>query len=403
MKHPSSIAIESFTYELPEDRIATYPLANRDGSKLLQYVNGKISETVFSQLPNLLHNNCHLVFNNTRVIQARLQFKNEKGRSIEVFCLEPAHNKEIAMTMAAKGQAAWNCLVGGLRYWKEEVLRLSEDYFHLDARISDRHENFVTINFNWQPQELSFAEILESFGNMPIPPYLNRESEQTDQERYQTVYAKQKGSVAAPTAGLHFTESVFSGLKQKGIKISEVTLHVGAGTFKPVKSSTMLGHEMHAEWIEVDAPTIRDIAGSVGKQIIAVGTTSLRTIESLYWMGVKCVANPGWSLHELEVKQWEPYDQSGVLPDTKTSLNALLSWMQNRGLEKLLCKTSILIAPPYELKVATGIITNFHQPQSTLLLLISAIIGDDWRQVYQYALTHDFRFLSYGDSCLLLK
>ncbi|MES2680694.1 MAG: S-adenosylmethionine:tRNA ribosyltransferase-isomerase [Bacteroidota bacterium] len=403
MKHPSTISISEFTYDLPPEKIAAYPLAKRDESKLLVYNNGEIKETVFRNVPGLLEKDSMLVFNNTRVIQARLNFRNEKDKAIEVFCLEPSGNIAISAAMPVQKTTRWNCLVGNLRQWKEEILRLANNGLQLQAELIERCGNFVIVEFKWDPPGLSFAEVLDLCGAMPIPPYLERKSENIDSERYQTVYARQKGSVAAPTAGLHFTESVLDELKARGIEIQQVTLHVGAGTFKPVKSETMLQHEMHAEWIEVSVETIEEILRNKHKKIIPVGTTSLRTIESLYWMGIKALTNPSATIDDLEVKQWDPYEPASSLPGTEDSLLALLEWMRERKLNRILCKTSILIAPPYELKIAGGLITNFHQPQSTLLLLISAVIGENWRKVYNYALNHDFRFLSYGDSCLLLK
>jgi S-adenosylmethionine:tRNA ribosyltransferase-isomerase len=403
MKHPSTIAIGEFTYDLPPDKIAPYPLAKRDESKLLVFKDGEISEDIFKNLPGRLEPNSMLVFNNTRVIQARLNFRNERDKPIEIFCLEPSGNIDISAAMPVQKTTRWNCLVGNLRQWKEKTLTLSHQDLNLKAELLERCANFVVVDFVWDPPNLSFAEVLDLCGAMPIPPYLERKSEAIDTERYQTVYASQQGSVAAPTAGLHFTDSVLSELKALAINIQQVTLHVGAGTFKPVKSQTMLQHEMHAEWIEVSAATIEALLRNKHKKIIPVGTTSMRTLESLYWMGIKALATPSATISDLEVKQWDPYDTHVKLPGAEDSLKALLGWMHERQLISLICKTSILIAPPYQLKITAGIITNFHQPQSTLLLLISAVIGENWRTVYDYALAHDYRFLSYGDSCLLLK
>ncbi len=403
MKHPSTIAIGEFTYDLPPDKIAPYPLAKRDDSKLLLFKGGEISEDIFRNLPGLLEKDSLLVFNNTRVIQARLNFRNERDKPIEIFCLEPSGNIDISAAMPVQKTTRWNCLVGNLRQWKEKTLTLTHKDLKLQAELVERCANFVVVEFIWDPPNLSFAEVLDLSGAMPIPPYLERKSEAIDTERYQTIYARQKGSVAAPTAGLHFTDSVLDELKCREIGIQQVTLHVGAGTFKPVKSQTMLQHDMHAEWIEVSVATIEELLRNKHKRIIPVGTTSMRTLESLYWMGIKALATPYATISDLEVKQWDPYDANVNLPEAEDSLAALLGWMRERKMSRLLCKTSILIAPPYQLKITGGIITNFHQPQSTLLLLISAVIGEKWRTVYDYALTHNFRFLSYGDSCLLLK
>ncbi len=405
MKHPAGISIQEFTYELPPEKIAVYPLAQRDASKLLVFKNGQISQSVFKQLDHFLEKNSVLVFNNTRVIQARLNFLSPRGKNIEVFCLEPgAENAELSAALSQQGAVNWNCLVGGLKGWKEEdALVLETSGIQLQARQLFKNPNYVSIAFSWEPRTLSFAEVLEAAGNMPIPPYLKRPSEETDALRYQTVYAQKQGSVAAPTAGLHFTDAVFKALGQKEIDSLTVALHVGAGTFKPVKSDTMQGHEMHAEWIEVESAVIEKLLAHSSAKIIAVGTTSFRTLESLYWMGIKALANPAYQLNELEVTQWEPYEYSRTLPGAGESLQALLSWMKARGLSKIICKTRLLVAPPYELRIVSGIITNFHQPQSTLLLLISAVVGPRWKEIYRYALENGFRFLSYGDSSLLLK
>jgi len=404
MKHPSLICIKDFTYELPQDKIAHYPLEKRDESKLLVYKSGEdFVESQFKNISTFIEADSLLVFNNTRVIPARLNFLTDTNKPIEIFCLEPVGSADASMAMTARHSARWNCLVGNSKQWKQDILSQTKDNLALSVRIVDRRQQNVVVDFSWDPADLTFTEVLETMGAMPIPPYLNRKSEEADKTRYQTVYAKQEGSVAAPTAGLHFTQDVFETLKRKPIATAEVTLHVGAGTFLPVKSETMKHHEMHAEWIEVSAATIKQIISASARKIIAVGTTSLRTLESLYWMGVKASLAPGSNLAELEVGQWDAYDLDKSLMTTRESLSALLTWMDKHNFQKILCKTKILIAPPYKLKIADGIITNFHQPQSTLLLLISAVVGNSWKDIYDYALKNNFRFLSYGDSSLLFK
>ena len=404
MPHPSQIAISDYTYDLPQEKIAAYPLENRHASKLLDYKNETIEEFVFRDLTDVLPEHAVLVFNKTRVIQARLHFFTEKSQAIEIFCLEPHEpHEDLTVAMAKQLSCRWNCLVGNLKRWKENELILKKGDISLKASIVERFETHVVIDFSWEPKELCFAEVLSALGNMPIPPYLKRKSELKDSERYQTIYAEAEGSVAAPTAGLHFTEEVMQSLDKKGIERLSLTLHVGAGTFKPVKSEKLKDHSMHAEWLEVEKSMIEKLVKCKDKTIVAVGTTSLRSLESLYWMGLKVYLNPESHLEEIEIKQWEVYELEQSSIPLEASLGALLSWMEARSLEKLICQTQILIAPPYQLKVAKGLVTNFHQPQSTLLLLVSAIVGDKWKSIYQYALDHEFRFLSYGDSSLLLK
>lgn len=402
--HPSELAIADFTYDLPEERIAKYPLAKRDASKLLVYKNDTISESIFSNLHNELPKNALLVFNETRVISARLFFENRNKKRIEVFCLEPAAASITPYQgLAVTTKVQWKCMVGHLKSWKEEELLLNVQDFELRAKKIDRDGALVIIEFSWQPADLSFAEVLHKCGQLPIPPYLNRATEQSDLQHYQTVYNKKEGSVAAPTAGLHFTAEVFANLAQKQIDVAQLVLHVGAGTFQPVKSEKIGDHTMHAEYIEVSRDLIQRLIKNEQQKIIAVGTTGLRSLESLYWMGCKAYKNRAATLLELEVEQWDPYSEnlSGI---TKAiALKSLLRWLDERNLDTLICKTRILIAPPYQLKIADGLITNFHQPQSTLLLLIAAVVGPQWRSIYKYALENGFRFLSYGDSSLLLK
>jgi S-adenosylmethionine:tRNA ribosyltransferase-isomerase len=403
-KHPSGIDINDYNYELPQDKIAVYPLEKRDDSKLLVFKNRGITDTFFKEIYRFLEEDSILIFNNTRVIQARLNFKNSKGQSIELFCLEPNESTlDLTQAMLTKEKILWKCLVGNLKKWRNENLIILVNGVSITARLIEKFGEFVLVEFLWQPDNLNFAEVLEKIGAMPIPPYLKRNSESSDAVRYQTIYAQKDGSVAAPTAGLHFTTEVSKKLKSKKINSLYVTLHVGAGTFKPVKSSTLAGHAMHAEWIEVTKETIEELIASENKKKIVVGTTSLRTIESLYWMGMKSFYNPSIKMGEIELTQWDPYNNSYSQISVKESLTSLLSWMQKNNLHQLVCKTSILIAPPYQLKIADGIITNFHQPQSTLLLLISSIVGDSWKDIYNHALINNYRFLSFGDSSLLLK
>lgn len=402
MKHPSTLSIQEFTYELPEERIARYPLAERDASKLLVYRKGEISESVYWNLAAALPAGSLLVFNNTRVVEARLLFQKETGGIIEIFCLEPGDQyADITSAMLQKGKVYWKCLVGGAKKWKEGPLRMEIQSLVIEARKVEQHNDYFIIELSWNNATLSFAELLHAAGSIPLPPYLNRKTEAADKERYQTIYAEQDGSVAAPTAGLHFTPHVFETLEQKNIHKAFVTLHVGAGTFKPVKASTMGEHEMHAEFIEVSAALIRELIRQYEQGIIAVGTTSLRTLESLYWLGVKVMATPDITAAALQLNQWEPYEIQEQNIPTTTALEALLQWIEQQPLQQLITKTQIIIAPGYRFRIISGLITNFHQPQSTLLLIVAAITGNDWKRIYNYAMENDFRFLSYGDGCLL--
>ena len=403
--HPTQLQIKDFTYELPPEKIANYPLQNRDESKLLVYDKNNITTTNFKNLVDYLPENCTLIFNNTKVIQARLHFFTSANQAIEVFCLEPDDTyKDVSAAMLATNNVRYKCLVGNLKKWKDESLVLIKNEINLTLTIVKKTNEYVLIDFVWvntisSPSgDLCFAEVLDKIGILPIPPYIKRDSEALDTIRYQTVYATHKGSVAAPTAGLHFTDTVFKSLKTKNIKCLNITLHVGAGTFKPVKTETIGEHTMHAEWIDVDITTIKHL--SLNQQVIAVGTTSLRTIETLYWMGVKASINKNASLLDIEIKQWDAYELISNLSVTE-SLSHLMDWLKANNLQSLVCKTQILIAPPYKFKIVKAIITNFHQPQSTLLLLISAVVGNNWKTIYNYALQNNFRFLSYGDSSLL--
>jgi S-adenosylmethionine:tRNA ribosyltransferase-isomerase len=412
MNNPKNISIHDFTYSLPEERIAKYPLAERDASKLLIYKEGEIAEDSYRNITNHIPENSLLIFNNTKVVEARLLFQKPTGGVIEIFCLEPHEQyADITTAMLQKGKVLWQCLVGGVSKWKagqllEKKIKQGNKEIILTANYIEKRNDTFIIELIWSPAELSFAEVLHYAGAIPLPPYIKRAVEESDTERYQTVYAHFDGSVAAPTAGLHFTETIFQNLKEKNIPTDFVTLHVGAGTFKPVKADTMQEHEMHAEFIDVSRTTIENILGKLDNNIIAVGTTSLRTIESLYWLGVKesLVRNQELEAEpygQLSLSQWEAYELRENNISAKGALQALLNWMKKNKLERLVAKTQILIAPGYEFKIVKGLITNFHQPQSTLLLLVAALIGDDWRKVYNYALKNDFRFLSYGDGSLL--
>lgn len=408
MNNPKQIHIADYAYPLPDERIAKYPLPERDASKLLLYRHGEIAEDVFHHLPNYLPAGELLVFNNTKVIRARLHFHKATGALIEVFCLEPHTPLDYQLNFAARGRVSWTCLVGNLKKWKEGKLsreiEVAGRRLTLTAERRGLSGTGHEVVFDWGDDGVSFSEVLEAIGELPIPPYLNRDTEASDLQTYQTVYSKQKGSVAAPTAGLHFTEAVLDALDAKGIERNEITLHVGAGTFKPVKSEEIGGHAMHAEWIAVQRESIERLLAHGGR-CLAVGTTSVRTLESLYYLGVMMQQRPDAPLDDLHVPQWMPYEYAAE-PGTKLSaeeaLQAVLDYMDRHALPVLHTATQIIIAPGYSYHIVKGIVTNFHQPQSTLLLLVSALVGDDWRRIYDYALAHDFRFLSYGDSSLLL-
>ena len=398
------IRIEEFNYPLPDERIAKFPLTKRDESKLLVYRNGKIDEAVFKQLSDYLPQGSMLVYNNTRVIQARMLFQKETGAQIEVFCLEPVIPHDYALVFQQTESCSWLCLVGNLKKWKEgalhKTIRMDDKKVVLSAeRIKTTGDSHL-VRFSWNNPQVTFAELLDAAGILPIPPYLHRETRESDLQTYQTVYSKIKGSVAAPTAGLHFTPEVLAGLDAKGFTREEVTLHVGAGTFKPVKSEVIGDHEMHTEFISVRRSAIENIRTNLGR-IIAVGTTSVRTLESLYYMGRTLVNNPDATSEELVVTQWTPYNDTEEVP-AHEALTALLNYLDRNQTDTLLSATQIMIAPGYEFKIVKGIITNFHQPKSTLLLLISAFVNGNWKSIYNYALDNDFRFLSYGDSSLLL-
>ena len=400
---PRHIRISDYNYPLPDERIAKFPIAQRDHSKLLVYRKGEVGEDVFYHLPDYLPKGALMVFNNTKVIQARMHFRKETGALIEVFLLEPAEPTDYELMFQTTGHCAWYCLVGNLKKWKEGTLtrtiNVKQETINVKATRGPIHGTSHRIDFAWDGN-VSFAEIIDAMGELPIPPYLNRETQESDKTTYQTVYSKIKGSVAAPTAGLHFTPEVLADIDAHGIDREELTLHVGAGTFKPVKSEEIEGHEMHTEFISVRRQTIEKLIAH-GGEAIAVGTTSVRTLESLYYMGLKVMQNPELSEEQLHVAQWEPYSEIREI-STVESLTALRDWMDVHGLEVLHSSTQIIIAPGYDYHIVKMLVTNFHQPQSTLLLLVSAFVKGDWHKIYDYALAHDFRFLSYGDSSLLI-
>lgn len=400
---PRHIHISDYNYPLPDERIAKFPIAQRDHSKLLIYRKGEVGEDVFYHLPDYLPKGALMVFNNTKVIQARMHFRKETGALIEVFLLEPAEPSDYELMFQTSGRCAWYCLVGNLKKWKEGTLRreieINGQTVVVTATRGPIHGTSHRIDFEWMG-EASFAEIIDVMGELPIPPYLNRETQESDKTTYQTVYSKIKGSVAAPTAGLHFTPEVLADLDAHGIQREELTLHVGAGTFKPVKSEEIEGHEMHTEYVSVRRDTIQKLIDHEGSAI-AVGTTSVRTLESLYYMGLKVMRNPSLNEEQLHVAQWEPYEQETKV-GTKEALQALAAWMDAHSLTVLHSSTQIIIAPGYDYHIVKMLVTNFHQPQSTLLLLVSAFVKGDWHRIYDYALSHDFRFLSYGDSSLLI-
>lgn len=402
--NPREIAITDFNYDLPEDRIAKFPLPERDASKLLVYNKGEIVEDIYKNITKYIPENSTLVFNNTKVVEARLLFQKETGGVIEIFALEPdSRYPDIQTAMLEKGAVYWKCMVGGAAKWKNGLVlekQISEG-LTLQAELIDQLPDCYLIHLYWSDHTMSFAELLHLAGLIPLPPYLKRKSEKSDANRYQTIYAKAEGSVAAPTAGLHFTEHIFQQMQNANIKREYVTLHVGAGTFKPVKAVRLEDHEMHAEYIDVDIETIKKLRNT--NRIYVVGTTSLRTLESLYWMGVKCAADPSLSLTQLEMQQWEIYDKwiEYKLPAPE-AIDSLINYMEAQNMTRIICKTSLLITPSYKRGWVNGIITNFHQPQSTLLLLIASFVDADWKRIYQYALSNDYRFLSYGDGMLIL-
>lgn len=410
-KHTEPIFIDEYNYHLADDRIAKYPLTERDASKLLIYKNGEISESVFSEISTFLPGNSLLVYNNTRVIQARLNFQKSTGAHIEVFCLEPLIPSEYSQSLSSTSTCVWKCMVGNLKKWKEGLLTktitIDDKSFAFTAELLETIDNTHTIRFSWNNIDIHFAQILENTGELPIPPYLHRKTETSDLTTYQTVYSKIKGSVAAPTAGLHFTSDVLKSLESKNIETEELTLHVGAGTFQPVKKQNIADHQMHSEVISVHRSTIEHLQKKLGN-IIAVGTTSVRTLESLYYIGENLDPSTSHKKNEngdclkiLQVSQWQPYEKQPIISAFQ-ALQNILDYLDNNNLKTIQAETQIMIKPGYKFQLVNGMITNFHQPKSTLLLLVSAFVNGDWKSIYNYATENNFRFLSYGDSSLLL-
>lgn len=403
MKETQQIRIEDFDYALPNERIAKYPLPQRDTSRLLVYKDGIPTEDTFYNLPHYIPSGTLMIFNNTKVIQARMHFNKETGAAIEIFCLEPHSPRDYALAFSQVGSCEWICMIGNLKKWKEGVLtkecEIDGQKMLLTATKKETIGSNVCVRFQWDG-DFDFATVLDAVGELPIPPYLNRKTELSDKKNYQTVYSKIKGSVAAPTAGLHFTDRVLKTLQKEGVELVELTLHVGAGTFKPVKSETIEGHDMHIESFSVSRALIEKLIRYEG-HLCVVGTTSVRTLESLYYIGRKMARQVELEEHELLVKQWEPYTADETELSAKEALEAILRYMERHQLEVLHAATQIIIVPGYRFKLVNVMVTNFHQPKSTLLLLVSAFVKGNWRAIYDYALSHDFRFLSYGDSSIL--
>ncbi|NOY51113.1 MAG: S-adenosylmethionine:tRNA ribosyltransferase-isomerase [Chlorobi bacterium] len=404
MQHPADISIEEYNYNLPERKIAKYPLGERDSSKLLSFANGDPIELSFRDLPNILPVDSLLLFNETKVIQARMKFQKTSGAKIEIFCLEPVEPvNDFQLAFQQSSPVVWKCMIGNAKRWKSGKLSngfiVNGKSVLLNAEIKKRLTDSWLVEFSWNDKDLKFHEIIEQNGLTPLPPYLNREAEESDKERYQTVYAQFDGSVAAPTAGLHFTDSILKQLSIKGIDTAKLTLHVGAGTFKPVSSEKIKDHEMHTERIIVPVETLKKIRDNIPKQIIPVGTTSMRTLESLFWIALKLEQNN----FSMAVEQWDPYEMK--VPedmDAMKAVNIIINYLSENKLDSLNAETRLMIAPGYRFRFAKGLITNFHQPKSTLLLLVSALIGDKWKTAYDFAMENNFRFLSYGDSCLFM-
>ena len=400
---PGNLSVSEFHYHLPEEKIARYPLPQRDASKLLVWQEGSIRETQYANIAAYLPARSMLVFNKSKVIAARLLFSKPSGGIIEIFCLEPATSDTgIQSAMMEREKGHWKCLIGGASRWKKGmVLEKENEQVTLQARLIEKKSAYFIVEFSWSSPQLSFAEVLHYLGSIPLPPYLKRDAEASDAERYQTIYAAEEGSVAAPTAGLHFTPQIFDSLQQRHIGQLYLTLHVGAGTFMPVKSERLADHIMHEEVIEVHADMLQRLMDKLSDPIIAVGTTSLRTLESLYWLGLKLAENKNRDAPGLTLSQWDPYRMDDSLSALE-ALHFLMEWICQQPDNKLITRTQLFIAPGYRFKIIRGLISNFHQPQSTLLLLVAALIGDDWKKVYNFALENDYRFLSYGDGCLFL-
>ncbi len=402
-----NIKISDYQYDLPDELIARYPLEERDASRLLVYSQGSIREDRYLNLHQLLPSGSLLIVNDTKVVAARILFQKTSGGIIEIFCLEPTGiNKDVQLALMEKGSVEWKCLIGGASKWKkgqvlQKELVATNTRIILKAHYVQKEGDAFVIRLSWSPETITFAEILQDSGAIPLPPYLKRDAEAADSERYQTVYAQYNGSVAAPTAGLHFTEKVLSALKSNGINMAKLTLHVGAGTFLPVKTDTISEHRMHAEWIHIPRSTIEQLIDKTGL-VIAVGTTSLRTLESLYHIGRKIFNNPEIKAESIHLLQWEAYEPTTEITP-RESLTAILQWMEKKNLKEVIGRTQLIIIPGYKFRIVDTLITNFHQPHSTLLLLVAAFIGDDWKKLYEYAVEKKFRFLSYGDGCLLFR
>jgi S-adenosylmethionine:tRNA ribosyltransferase-isomerase len=408
--HPKDLSINDYDYFLPEEKIASFPSKERDQSKLLIYKNGIIAEDIYLNLADHLPGKSFLVFNNTKVIKARILFTKPTGAVIEIFCLGPYETiNDYAIVLQKKKSIRWKCMIGGAGKWKQKYLEkrfiINNDEVTLKAQLVEKLSDAYVVELSWNPGEYSIAEVIEHAGKTPLPPYIKREAEESDAKGYQTIYSIAEGSVAAPTAGLHFTEKIFFSLKDKNIDTGFVTLHVGEGTFKPVKSETMEGHEMHAEWIDVSTKFVDQLIKNISNGIFCVGTTSVRTVESLYWMGVKAMLHPRATIEELAIKQWEVYENDMVNNScgAEEALKSLLTFLQQKKMERLFIRTQIIIAPGYHFKIVNGMVTNFHQPKSTLLLLVAAMVGEKWKSIYEYALNNNFRFLSYGDGCLIFE
>ncbi|WP_300670650.1 S-adenosylmethionine:tRNA ribosyltransferase-isomerase [Soonwooa sp.] len=404
--HPRELKIENFTYDLPNENIAYNPANPRDSSKLLVYKNHEISTDIYQHISEYLPSDAVLVFNDTKVIKSRLFFQNETGATIEVFCLEPyGENINYEDYFQKQGSVLWTCLIGKVAKWRtpklSKVLEIDNQKVELTAEIIEKLPDSYVVKLAWSPEEIPFADVVNAAGVTPLPPYIKRLADKTDEETYQTVYSEHDGSVAAPTAGLHFTNRILDDLHNKGIKTLFTTLHVGAGTFKPVKSETMDEHIMHSECMNITVDFLEHLLENISRPIIPVGTTSMRTVESIFWMGNKVANNPNISFESLKVTQWEPYE-TATIHSAEEAISALITWIKKHEQSHISVETEIIIAPSYSFRIAKGLITNFHQPQSTLLLLVSALIGEKWQELYDYALKNDFRFLSYGDGSLLL-